>query len=133
MLPYAWRLSISIVRAALGISCLTLFIVFSHAIFDWPLIPLSGFVIYSVYALWRSMAGDGRPFITLVIDGMAFMTWLLLSGEAAYGALFWLGLTSACYIFVLVEAVLTQEWPRVIAVVVVTYLLLLLVPYATAL
>ncbi len=133
MLPYAWRLSISIVRAALGISCLTLQVAFSVSPFGWPLLPLILFVVYSLFALWRSMESDGNTLVTLIVDTAAFITWILLSGESAYGGSLWLGLAAACYVFLLVETVLTQEWHRVLGVVGLTFILLLFVPYATAL
>lgn len=133
MLPYPWRLSIGIVRAALGISCLTLNIAFSRSPFSWALVPLLGFVLYSLYALWRSMENDPRPLVTLAVDAVALMIWLVLSGESAYGEALWLGLASACYVFLVSESVLSHEWPRVLAVAGTTFLLLLLVPYPSAL
>ncbi len=132
MLPYAWRLSISIVRAALAISCLTLQVAFSVTPLGLPLAPLLAFSCYALFALWRSMESDGNALVKLIIDAAAFLLWVLLSGESAYGGSLWLGLAAACYVFLLVEAVLTQEWPRVLAVVGVTFVLLVFVPFGTA-
>ena len=131
MLPYAWRLSISIVRAALGISCLTLFIAFSRSIFDWPLAPLLIFPLYAVYTLWRSMESDANPLATLIVDGLSFIVWVLLSGDVAWGGSLWLGLTAAGFIFILVEAVLGHEWPRVLGVVCGAFLLMIVAPYSS--
>jgi signal transduction histidine kinase len=132
MLPYPWRLSISIVRAALGISCLVLHVVFSRSPLSVALVPLIGFVLYSLFALWRSMESDGSPLVTLSIDAVSFMAWVVLTGESAFGGALWLGLGSACYIFLIAEAVLTQEWPRVLGIVGLTFLALLFVPHPSA-
>jgi signal transduction histidine kinase len=71
--------------------------------------------------------------LSLIIDVISFAVWVILSGQPAFGGALWLGLTVACYIFLLAEAILTQEWPRVLAVVGVSFFLLLAVPYPAAL
>lgn len=133
MLPYSWRLSISIVRAALGITCLTLYVALSHNPLSWALPPLILFLLYSFFALWRSVETEGNPQYTLIVDMLAFIFWVVLSGDSAYGGSLWQGLTVGCYIFLLVYAILTQEWPRVVGVVAVSFLMLLAVPYTSVL
>jgi signal transduction histidine kinase len=128
MLPFAWRLSISIVRVALGISCLALHISLSAPAFGWALLPLVIFLAYALFALWRSMESEGRPIVMLILDTLAFTAWVVLSSQGAFGQSLWLGVTSACYVFVLVEALLTQAWPRVLAVAGLSFVLLLVVP-----
>ena len=132
MLPYSWRLSISIVRAALGISCIALFLIFSRSMLSWALLPLLAFLAYSLIALVRGMESGGNPQVTLIVDLLAFAVWVVLSGEPAFGGALWLGLTVACYIFILSETILTQEWPRVLGVVGISFILMLAVPYAAA-
>ena len=53
--------------------------------------------------------------MALITDSASFILWVSLSGEAAWGGALWLGLTAACFIFILVESVLNHEWPRVVA------------------
>lgn len=132
MLPYAWRLSISVVRAALGITGLTLFIIFSRTPLFWGAAPLIAYVCYSLYALWRAMESDGGPLITLAADTFAFVAWVVLTADSAYGGMFWLGFTATCYIFLLACSVLTQHWTRLAGVVAVCFILVLLSPYPAA-
>jgi signal transduction histidine kinase len=132
MLPYAWRLSVSIVRVALGIACLTLYIALSVAPLDWPLAPLLAFLGYALFALWRSMESEGNTFVMLLLDLAAFAAWVVFTGETAFGGAVWLGITSACYIYMVVEGVLSAEWPRVIGVVGICFGMVLALPWPTA-
>jgi signal transduction histidine kinase len=132
MLPYAWRLSISVVRAALGITGLTLFIVFARIPLAWGAAPLVTFVCYSLYALWRAMESDGGPLITLIVDTFAFVVWVALTADPAYGGVFWLGFTASAYVFLLACTALTQHWTRLAGVVLTCFLVVLFSPYPAA-
>jgi signal transduction histidine kinase len=112
MLPYAWRLSLSVARTALGTGCLALHIAYSGTLFWWGLLPLAGFLLYSIYALRRSQQTNGQPLLTLAIDTCAFLAWFAATASAGYGGMFWIALTTAIYLFLLSSAILNHEWPR---------------------
>jgi signal transduction histidine kinase len=118
MLPHTWRLSIGVVRAALGIGCLSLYLTWSITPLTPALLPLLAFVAYSFLMLWRSMDTGGTPLAAIVVDTTAFVLWLLLSAAFAdRGPLWlWLSLTASIYLFLLATAIVTQEWPAAIAV-----------------
>src|ERR1039457_6310025 len=116
MLPYPWRLSISIVRVALGIGCIALQLFLERSLFSWGLLPIVAFLAYSLYALRRSMESEGRPLLTLSIDTGAFLVWLILTGNAGFGGRVWAVSALSIYGFLLTCAVLNHEWRRVLAV-----------------
>lgn len=116
MLPYHWRLSIGIARTALGFGCLILFVATSRSPLSLVLIPLFGFVLYSVFALRRAMETDGSPLLALAVDTACFVVWFLLTAQFGPGGPFWLALSVAIYIFLLSSAILTQDWPKAMAV-----------------
>jgi signal transduction histidine kinase len=126
MLPYAWRLSISVARTTLGIGCLTLHLALSRSPLSWGLLPLFAFVFYTLFALRRGMDTGGYPLLTLAIDTGAFLVWFGLTANSGYDGVLWASLTLACYLFLLSSAVLTQEWPKVVGVAALTLLAILL-------
>ena len=117
MLPYAWRLSISVARIALGSGCLIWFA--GSSTLYWGLAPLLGFVLYSFYALRRSLEAGGIPLVTLAVDTLSFVAWYFLTAEAFGGGFIWLAINTAIYIFLLSSAVLTQEWTKAVGVAIV--------------
>jgi signal transduction histidine kinase len=116
MLPYPWRLSLSVARTALGTGCLALHIVYSRSPFSWGLLPLVVFLLYTGFALRRSQQTSGQPLLTLTIDTCAFLVWFVLTANSSYGGVFWTALAVANYLFLLSSAVLNHEWLRVVAV-----------------
>ncbi len=110
MLPYAWRLAISVTRTALGLACLGLYAAISHPVPILPLLPLAGFVLYAMFAFQRSTESDGAPALTLAVDTVAFLAWFLLTSESGYAGSLWLALNAAIYIFLLFSAVVHQSW-----------------------
>jgi signal transduction histidine kinase len=122
MLPYPWRLSISVVRVALGLGCIALQLFLERSLFSWGLLPIVAFLAYSLYALRRSMESEGRPLLTLSIDTGAFLVWLILSGNAGFGGRAWAVSALSMYVFLLTCAVLNHEWRRVLAVAAVCLL-----------
>ena len=113
MLPYAWRLAISGARAALGVACLALFILYGKGAVSWGLAPLLLFLLYSLAALWRSTQSSGEPLLALFIDTIAFCLWLGFSGGKAYGGWLWLTASAAAYMFLVATAVLNHQWAEV--------------------
>jgi signal transduction histidine kinase len=113
MLPYAWRLAISGTRAALGLACLTLFILYAKGAVSWGFAPLILFLLYSLAALWRSTQSSGEPLLALFIDTVAFCLWLGFSGGKAYGGWLWVSVSAAAYMFLLSTAVLNHQWVEV--------------------
>src|SRR3974377_1789770 len=89
MLPYPWRLSISIARTALGLACLALSLVSAGSAFSWALIPLLAFISYSLVELRRTMDTPGDPQLTLIVDTAAFLLWLAVTSAGAGAGAFW--------------------------------------------
>ena len=129
MLPYAWRLSISVARMALGLSCLALYVTYSDTPVSWGLALLIPFLAYAAFIMWRGMISDGSPLIALLVDTVAFGIWLGLTGGATYAGVAWESVSSAGYVFLLATAVLNEEWQHVAAVIVCTVALTFALPY----
>jgi signal transduction histidine kinase len=134
MLPYPWRLSISVARVALGIVCIALQLFFTRSLFSWGLPPILGFFAYSLYALRRSMETDGAPLLTLSIDTNAFLLWVIVTANAGFGGELWAAAALTMYVFLLACAILNHEWWRVLPGGVVCLLVVIVDPApATAL
>ncbi len=112
MLPYAWRLSISVSRVALGSGCLALHLINSRSPFSWGLVPLVVFLCYSVLTLRVGHRQVRRPLLILSIDTIGFLAWLTLTAAAGYSGVFWIVLTAASYLFLISSAILGHEWHR---------------------
>jgi signal transduction histidine kinase len=132
MIPYAWRLSIGIVRAALGISCLVLYVALARQPLTWWVSLFLFFFGYAFFVLWRGVISSGMPHLTVIVDTLAFFVWVILSERSGYDGGLWLGLTAACYIFVLVNAILTEDWPKAASVAGLSFILVLADPHQTA-
>lgn len=129
MLPYPWRLSMSIARTALGSIALALTVVAERSKFSWGLVPLVAFILYSLIEVRRTMETPGNPRLALSIDTAAFLLWLALTAHAPPGRALWEWLVIFAYAFLLASAVLNHEWRWVVAVAGLG-LTALLVPFA---
>lgn len=116
MLPYPWRLFIGLARTALGIACLALHLTYSNSAISWALIPLTGFVLYSLFAMKRGMESGGVPAFVLVVDCAAFVAWYSITGSYAPHAGAWSVLALAIYLFLISSAVLSHDWRWVLGV-----------------
>jgi signal transduction histidine kinase len=119
MLPYAWRLAFGASRTALGVAGLVLLVVASDPVPILPVLPIAAFLLFSLYAARRAVAGDPIPVLTLGIDTAAFLGWFLFTAYRGFAGVAWVVLTAAMFIFLLVSAIVNQAWPKVAAVVAV--------------
>jgi signal transduction histidine kinase len=116
MLPYAWRLSISAARMALGLSCLALYVTSGGSPFSWGVGLFAAYLAYAAIITWRSMVSEGAPRIALLTDSAGFGLWLAFTGAAAFAGTAWQTISSAAYVFLLSTAVLYHRWPYVAGV-----------------
>ncbi len=113
MLPYTWRLSIGAVRTALGLGYLAVCLQGAPYAVYWALVPILAYILFSLFALRRSMYSDGYPELTLLIDSVAGITWMavLTRWPLAGGA--WVQVALSANVFVLASAILSHGWLRV--------------------
>jgi signal transduction histidine kinase len=117
MLPYRWRFSIGVCRIALGMACLALYVASARTLISVALAaPIFAYVLYAFYMLKRSMETDGAPMVALIVDTVAFILWFAGTAAAGFGGTLWLTLNVMLYVFILVSAVLTQDWQKVAGV-----------------
>lgn len=113
MLPYSWRLSISAVRTALSLAYLAVYIQGAQTPISWALLPLLALILYSLFALRWSMYSDGYPGLTLLVDGLAALTWMVVLTRWPLAGSGWVQMALAGYVFVLATAILNHGWLRV--------------------
>jgi signal transduction histidine kinase len=117
MLPYRWRFSIGVCRIALGLACLALYVASARSLVSVALAaPIFAYVLYAFYMLKRSMDTDGAPMIALILDTVGFVLWFTGTAAAGFGGTLWLTLNVMLYLFLLVSAVLTQDWTKLAGV-----------------
>ncbi len=128
MLPYAWRLSLSVARTALGIGSLALYLICSPI--SWGVLPFIVYVGYSLFALRRSLSTDGEPHLTLPVDTISFVAWLVFTPGSG-GSGLWVSLGLIIYLFLISSAVLHSHWTRVLAVVLLCLIAAFILPADT--
>src|SRR5260370_21684661 len=123
MLPTSWRRLLSLIRILLGLSCLsTQLISTSFAITD-TVILFAGYVVYSCVTLfWRSLEESGYPTLALILDFVFF--FLSATSRAPYAYC----ISSVCYAYVMIAAVMLHTWWKAVDVAVAAIVLLYFVP-----
>ncbi len=129
MLPYPWRVSLAVARAALGVCALALYVLAWRPI-SWGLLPLVAFIVYAGFALRWSVDTGGHPLVTLAVDTGAFILWVAATAGHFPATPVWVWLTLAAYLFVTTFAAINHDWPKVLAVVGLCLITIFVVPAA---
>ena len=121
MVPYRGRLSLRFARLALALACLGWFGITAGLHRDWLTAVLSAFAVYSLGALPEIRYDSTvRTAIGLMADTAYFGLWSRVAPDA------WMPVLAVCYL--LLSAVVLHDFPRTVAVAVVSLLFSLLLP-----